>query len=349
MSSWTTRQIEILMDWVEENNECSEKSIWAKRYYDLLYLIIYIPSIIITAYLSSTPDASYVAPVIINQAITTLDKFFNFGKLASEYEGYSNLYQNFSDRILEELVKPESVKQNGSIFYHDMNWEKQRLGDKTKPIPWVVEKIYNHYKNKKKLSHSNGGNDYDDESTNSNTSSSSHGIIYTQPAESAGAATGATVLARSQSNKLYTRKHNDAALVIQNAWYNWCVRHNKTNLISTMHNKRIIPKLVKRIIIDRHNNNQNKKLRRSQSIAIPSASSCNLLLPNPQTKMQKKLAKMIHESINENAQPQRPLANQLSRFNENFADTPTYDDFIEIVVAEQRNKRQGNNNVYAIP
>jgi hypothetical protein len=338
MSSWTKRQIEILMDWVEENNEYSEKSIWAKRYYDLLYLIIYIPSIIITAYLSSTPNANYIAPVIINQAITTLDKFFNFGKLASEYEGYSNLYQNFSDRILEELVKPESVKQNGSVFYHDMNWEKQRLGDKTKPIPWIVEKIYNNYKYKKRtielVSESDNGS--------TETSESSHGIIYNDESQMHTPRNNvATIMEKSQSGKIYTKRHNDAALVIQNAWYNWCVAKNKTHLIMTIHKRKIMPKLVKNIITDRREYEQNKtkKLQRSQSIAIPGTSSCNLMLPNPQTKMQRKLAKMIHESIPEDpASNMHPLANQLDRFNNNFDDTPKYEDFLEIIIADKNRK-----------
>jgi hypothetical protein len=331
MSSWTSRQIEILMEWVEENNEYSEKSIWTKRYYETLYFLIFLPSIIITAYLSANPDASFIIPVIINQVITAIDKMFNFGKLASEYEGYSNLYQNFSDRILEELVKPEAVKQDGSVFYHDMNWEKQRLGDKTRAIPWIIEKIYTRYKNKKAKSAVHHSDDYEMSSDHSN--SSQHGIVY--PARYTAPVTktpSGTIVRRVR----YTAAHTAAAIVIQRAWRKYRHRNDK------------LPSLVNNIIDTDLTPKAKKQPVRAASFLINqkyTQSSCNILLPNPQTKMQKKLAKLIHErTIDPPSAEDNQLHNAMYRFNNNFDHTPTHDDFLQLVQADRRARKFPQRN-----
>jgi len=238
MSSWTQKQITILMDWVEENSESSQKCIWAQRYYDAMYYIMYSPGLIIGIILSTIRNEcdpvtakNTLIMIIIGQIIGAFDRQLNFGAKSKEFANYSSIYQSFSDRILEELVKPESIKQNGSVFYHDMNIEKQRINEKTSSIPFVIEKLYNYHQKKR------------NNSTSEKSSTSGDHITIVQhpiipnlvPAKHA---VRKNLDIPNNPNIIHTIKCDIAARKIQNAWYNYCHRNGKFVFIGHMMKRR---------------------------------------------------------------------------------------------------------------
>jgi hypothetical protein len=354
------------MDWVEENSESSQKCVWAQRYYDALYYIMYSPGLIIGIILSTIRNdcdpvtaKNILILIIIGQIIGAFDRQLNFGSKSKEFANYSSIYQSFSDRILEELIKPEAIKQNGSVFYHDMNIEKQRINEKTSSIPFVIEKLYKYHKKTR--------------SKMENSSISSDHIIIIPPETPKLVPVRNIVKKNSDpfdTTMVYTITRDIAARKIQNAWYNYCYRKGNFTSIKCMMNRRkklynfkdTVSTLIKKIknyedssthstltqdFIEVFNNvgretNINKKqsiIGSPPALLKTSKTSCNLLIDNPQTKAQKKLAKMIHEQNNNDDNHQElHRAYQLERFNSNFN---VNDNIIEIV-ENMRRRPQGD-------
>lgn len=228
MASWTDQQLSVLMTWLDENEENAEKTIWAQRYYNALYLLLFIPSVAINSIIGTIrnecsngteSDASekILTLIIINIALNTFDKYFNFGKKAADFEQYSNMYQSFSDEITEEIVKPDSQKRNGTQFYHDMNIKKQRLNDQTESIPWLIEQLYSYKKNKNEKLESD-----------KQTSTKHDSCIIKTPND-----TMENTIPRLVENPIASNSYDllikeKAAITIQKYWFKYCIRKNKS-------------------------------------------------------------------------------------------------------------------------
>jgi hypothetical protein len=332
------------MNWTEENSEEAEKSLWAKRYYDFLYLLLFLPGVIIASIIASirgdcdntSTQQNILVLIIINMAISTFDKAFNFGKIAGDFGQYSGMYQGFSDKILEELVKPDGQKRNGSQFFHDMNIEKQRLGDKTAPVPWVVDKLYQKHKLKNvaidreipttiTLSSNSSVNSVDLNSADYDQPNKRPSLIRRQVSDPENDQTKISISYEASPASIIpqnsNRKEENAARIIQKYYLKYLINKYIKNSIEipkslNLKYKKLINGNMMHIITEQLLQPYDNRSTRSSSpkqITPPkivktrplsqlrnNQSLCNIRIDHPKTKMQKKLAKMLAEQDFEN-------------------------------------------------
>lgn len=350
MSSWTEQQVTILMEWLNENEENAEKTIWAQRYYDFLYVLMFVPGVIINSIIASvrnecdntSASQTILSLIIIKIALDTFDKAFNFGKVAGDFGQYSNMYQAFSDEIVEELAKPDNQKRNGTQFFHDMNIKKQRLSDKTDPVPWVIEKLWNYHKKPK--------NNLKEVVVISQNHVTNRELNYDQPAQDV---PPLHKILRENSFRSRIRTETQiqkerAALCIQRYWWKYCIRKKKN--IKNIKNKQLaIFKMYD--LLDKMSNlpfisKNNVETASNTSYTDPAPpkpirnkSVCHLFVENPQNKIQERLAKKHKEKEAEvspaDVQLQRMREYELNRFHGNFTESGmdgpelTHDNFIK--------------------
>jgi hypothetical protein len=166
---WTSLQLEILSGWVDESKEKAKKCSWASSFYYGMYLVMFLPYIILSSIIIQKNDnTSNLGTLIL--ILSTIDRTFNLSKLSASFDEASNRFSAFANDILEEMAKPSRDRRNGTNFLHDMSTEKRRIEEQVHPVPWIIEKIYDRHMARKRSLKKNNASSQPQHSTSNNIS-----------------------------------------------------------------------------------------------------------------------------------------------------------------------------------